>query len=228
MHFIYDTETDWTAMTDDYLADYDVVMFLDNVPGEEQLRALHRYVDAGGAWLGFHVCGFLMEDLDVNSERYWYHYEFLGSGNYATNTWHPTPERVYVETADHYATANMPESFISAPNEWYGWECDLTENEDITVLAALDSSREDNTFPIGTPTTRPNECWNEGYWPVAWANNNYNMVYFNMGHNWQDYDYSENDPEVTSATSSTFGSEDQNQFFTDALTGAAEKSKESR
>ena len=50
------------------------------------------------------------------------------------------------------------------------------------------------------------------------------MVCFNMGHDWQDYDYSEDDPEVIEVTSSTFGTEDQNQFFMDALTGAAERS----
>ncbi|MDB5146562.1 MAG: ThuA protein, partial [Mucilaginibacter sp.] len=32
------------------------------------------------------------------------------------------------------------------------------------------------------------EIWHSGYYPVAWTNKNYRMVYFNIGHNAMDYD----------------------------------------
>nr|HPH47536.1 ThuA domain-containing protein [Chryseolinea sp.] len=48
--------------------------------------------------------------------------------------------------------------------------------------------------------------------PVVWTNTKYRMIYFNMGHNDMDYENKTN-----KALSSSFSSEDQNTFITNAL-----------
>ena len=119
-----------------------------------------------------------------------------------------------VETFDHCATANLEdEVFLSAPCEWYGWMFDLFENDDITVLLTLNPTQ-DNPAGDQPDKNKAYEIWYEGCHPIAWANNNYNMVYMNWGHNLQSYN---NGAEGTK--SSTFASEMQNQFMLDAMYG---------
>lgn len=201
--FIYDFTTDWGYLNDNVLANYELVMFLNNKPfATEQCEAFERYMNNGGAWMGFHVCAFSTN----SSEQWpWYHREFLGSGNFRTNTWNPTSEILKVETHDHFSTAALPDTFESAPNEWYGWELDLRANPDITILLSLDES----TFPAGD---KPGEMWDSGDYPVAWTNNNYKMIYLNMGHNLMYYNTYEKQ-------SFTFGNEIQNQFVLDGMFG---------
>lgn len=150
----------------------------------------------------------------------WYHNEFLGSGNFWKNTWNPTRNMLKVETSVHYSTQNLPETFMSAYNEWYNWENDLRENPDITILLSIDKSG----YPVGD---KPGETWNynkadpddrTNFCPVAWSNDKYNMIYVNMGHNLQDYNTYEKQ-------SSTFEKEEQNRFMLDAITGLAETQK---
>ena len=204
--FIYDTTTDYESMTDELLSGYDLVMFLNNKPyGETARAAFQRYMENGGAWMGFHVCAFRMTGEGQTPDWDWFHEEFLGSGDFRTNTWNPTPETLKVETFDHPSTVNLPDTFLSAPNEWYGWTNDLRANPDITVLLSLDPS----TFPVGD---RKGEQWFEGDFPVAWSNNKYKMMYINMGHNLMDYNDFAKD-------SLTFSSDDQNKFIIDAMFG---------
>lgn len=201
--FIYEATEDFGALGEDGLSEYDMVMFLNNKPyGEEQRAAFENYMDNGGAWIGFHACAFTM---DVENDWTWYHNDFLGSGNFKTNTWNPTRETLRVEARDHFSALNLPETFLSAYNEWYGWENDLKANPDITVLLSLDES----TFPVGD---KLGEMWQGGYFPVAWTNNKYKMAYINMGHNLQSYNTYEKQ-------SSSFESEQQNRFLLDLMFG---------
>ena len=102
---------------------------------------------------------------------------------------------------------NLPETFNSSPNEWYRWEHDLRQNQDIKILVSIDSS----SFPLGTGP-KPHETWYEGYYPVVWANLNYRMIYINMGHNDIDYDSGTN-----RELSFTFKNEMQNHLVVNAL-----------
>lgn len=180
-HFFYEETDDWTRLNDAYLADFDVVIFLDTRPeAPSQRAAFEQYMENGGAWVGFHFAAFALDNSAYDMDWEWYHEEFLGAGQYTDNTWAPTAETIRVETHDHPATANIPDTFLSSPCEWYSWEHDLRKNPDITVLASLDAS----TFPVGD---NPGEIWYEGDFPVVWTNNNYNMLYFNMGHNLVQY-----------------------------------------
>lgn len=185
-NFIYESTCDWSLLNDAYVANFDVLIFLDSRPeGPDVRAAFERYMEKGGAWMGFHFAAFALGEAGsggsaVEQDWDWYHEEFLGSGQYTDNTWQPTAETLRVETHDHPATEGLPDTFVSAPCEWYSWEHDLRENPNITVLASLDSS----TFPVGD---NPGEIWYDGYYPVVWANNNYRMIYFNMGHNLVQY-----------------------------------------
>ena len=74
-------------------------------------------------------------------------------------------------------------------------------------MLAVDST----SFPLGTGL-KLHEIWRSGYYPVAWTNRNYRMLYVNMGHN------DMNNKSGTNQTlSATFGSEAQSQFILDGL-----------
>ena len=85
----------------------------------------------------------------------------------------------------------------------------LGEDPDITILASLDSS----TFPVGTNS---DETWYDGYYPVVWTNNNYRMIYFNMGHNLVQYGQPYRD------LSHTFDCEEMAAMVLEGLFGLAE------
>ena len=157
--------------------------------------------------MGFHFAGFALTPSAYPQDWDWYHHDFLGAGQYKGNTWRPTPAILRVEDSLHPATSRLPTTFSSSPNEWYSWEKDLRTNNDIKILLSIDST----SFPLGTgPKTH--EIWHNGYYPVAWTNKNYRMMYINMGHNDIDYEHGTN-----KELSFQFSNPIQNQFITDAL-----------
>jgi hypothetical protein len=207
-NFTYDSTNNWNNMNPTFLAKYQVVLFLDTRPDQpEQRAAFEQYMKNGGAWMGFHFSAFALTPSDFPQNWDWYHNEFLGSGQYASNTWHPTSAILHVEDAKHPVTKGIPTTFKTQPNEWYRWEHDLRKNPDIDILLAVDSS----SFPLGNGP-KLYEIWHSGYYPVVWTNKKYHMVYFNMGHNDMDYDGG-----TDKTLSSTFGGDVQNQLFINAL-----------
>src|SRR6478672_9252364 len=207
-HFTYDSTNNWNNLNDSFLAQYQVVIFLDTRPDSSAQRiSFQKYMDNGGAWMGFHFAGFALTPSAYPQNWDWYHNQFLGSGEYVSNTWRPTSAILRVEDRKHPATKRLPETFKSAPSEWYSWKIDLRTNPDIKILASIDSS----SFPLGTGP-KPNEIWHSGYYPVVWTNINYRMIYFNMGHNDIDYENKTN-----KELSSTFSSDEQNKLIVDAL-----------
>lgn len=184
-NFTFDTTRDWNNLNAKFLSKYQVVLFLDSRPEKpEQRQAFEEYMKNGGGWLGFHFAAFALTPSEFDSDWDWYHYQFLGSGQYVSNTWHPTVAILRNEAGDkHPVTKGMPETFKTSPNEWYRWEKDLRKNPDIRILFSIDST----SFPLGNGP-KQSEIWHSGYYPVVWTNKNYKMVYFNMGHNDMDYD----------------------------------------
>jgi hypothetical protein len=207
-NFIYDATTNWNQLNAAFLARYQVVLFLDTRPeSPAQRQAFEDYMEHGGAWLGFHFAGFALTPSDVPQNWNWYHEKFLGSGEYLSNTWRPTPAVLRVEDPRHPATRNLPATFKSAPNEWYRWKNNLRANPDIKVLLSIDPA----SFPLGTgPKT--NEIWRGGDYPVVWTNRKYKMIYVNMGHNDLDYEHKTN-----KELSFTFANATQNQLILDSL-----------
>jgi uncharacterized protein len=207
-NFTYDSTSNWSNLNTGFLSQYQVVIFLDTRPDDPSQRdAFQKYMENGGAWMGFHFAGFALTPSDYPQNWDWYHNVFLGSGQYAGNTWRPTAAVLRVEDRRHPATKDLPETFKSAPNEWYKWSNDLRTNSDIKILLSIDAA----SFPLGTGP-KPYEIWHDGYYPVVWANKNYKMIYLNMGHNDMDYEH-----KTGKELSSTFASEPQNKLIIDAL-----------
>ena len=206
--FAYDSTSNWDNLNEKFLSRYQVVLFLDTRPETtEQREAFKKYMDNGGGWIGFHFAGFALTPSAYPQNWEWYHNEFLGSGEYGSNTWRPTSAVLRVEDKKHPATKNLPKTFKSSPNEWYRWENDLRTNPDIKILLSIDSS----SFPLGTGP-KQHEIWRNGYYPVVWTNKKYRMLYLNMGHNDIDYENKTN-----KELSFTFGNEIQDRLIVDAL-----------
>ncbi|MEP7001871.1 MAG: ThuA domain-containing protein [bacterium] len=210
-NFSYDTTSNWNNLNSEFLSKYQVVVFLDTRPeGPAQRAKFQAYMEHGGAWMGFHFAGFALTPSAIPANWDWYHNNFLGSGSYASNTWRPVSAILRVEDRTHPATAHLPETFKSSPNEWYRWEKDLRRNPDIDILLSIDST----SFPLGTgPKTH--EIWHSGYYPVAWTNKKFKMIYFNMGHN--DIDYEHKFDATNKTLSYTLNNPIQDQLIVDGL-----------
>lgn len=210
-HFAYDSTSNWSNLNAEFLSRYQVVLFLDTRPDDPiQRMAFQKYMENGGGWMGFHFSAFALTPSAYPQNWDWYHNVFLGSGQYKSNTWRPTSAILRVEDSRHPATKHLPKTFRASPNEWYRWENDLTKNPDIDILLVIDST----SFPLGTGP-KPYEIWHSGYYPVAWSNRNYKMVYVNMGHN--DMDYEHKYGKATTLLSATFANEIQDKFIINTL-----------
>ena len=198
--FTYKASNNWDLLANGAVNSYQVVLFLDDLPqSPAQRTGFERYMRGGGAWMGFHVSAFT---TDARSWP-WYHNQFLGSGNFKSNTWGPTTAVLRVEDRTHPSTRNLPATFTSSVSEWYSWSNDLRRNPDIKILASVDPS----SFPLGTD---PDQSWYSGFYPILWTNTKYRMLYANFGHNAMNYD-------TNTTLSSTFASEPQNRFLLDGL-----------
>jgi uncharacterized protein len=208
---IVDTTSDWSRLSDTVLSRYRVVIFLDRRPESASQRAAFRaYMERGGAWMGFHFAGFALTPSDVPADWPWYHDSLIAAGQYVSNTWRPTAAILRVESPTHPVVRDLPRTFRSQPNEWYRWERDLRANPDIEILLSIDPT----SFPLGTGP-KPEEIWHSGYYPVAWTNRRYRMIYFNMGHN--DMDYEHRYDTTNRTLSHTFGNQAQDRLFLNAL-----------
>ncbi len=207
-NFVYDSTDNWTNLNKAFLTPYQVVLFLDTRPEEMRQRvAFQKYMEGGGAWMGFHFAGFALAQSKYPANWDWYHHQFLGSGEYKSNTWRPTSAILRVEDSKHPATINLSQTFKSSPNEWYCWQNDLRENPNIEILLSIDST----SFPLGTGP-KAHEIWHKGYYPVVWTNKKYKMLYVNMGHN--DIDY---ESKTNKELSFQFDNEMQNRFMLNSL-----------
>ncbi|AXY72484.1 ThuA domain-containing protein [Paraflavitalea soli] len=207
-HFTYDSTNNWSNLNAGFLSQYQVVLFLDTRPeSADQRRAFQEYMEKGGGWIGFHFAAFALTPSAFPENWDWYHNQFIGAGQYKSNTWRPTSAVLRVEDRKHPFTQHLPATFSSAPNEWYRWEKDLRKNPDIKILLSIDST----SFPLGTGP-KQHEIWHSGYYPVAWTNTHYKMLYVNMGHNDIDYENKTN-----KELSFTFANQTQNKFILNAL-----------
>ena len=210
-NFSFDTTSNWSDLNAGFLSRYDVVVFLDTRPEDPAQRAAFQaYMEHGGAWMGFHFAGFALTPSDYPANWDWYHNKFLGAGSYVSNTWRPTSAILRVEDRQHPATLHLPATFKSSPSEWYRWERDLRQNQDIDILLSIDST----SFPLGTGP-KQNEIWHSGYYPVVWTNRNYRMIYLNFGHN--DIDYEHKYDTTNKTLSFTLGNRIQDQLIIDAI-----------
>lgn len=207
-HFSYQATDDWNKLNSEFLSGFQVVIFLDTRPDQpNQRKAFQEYMEKGGAFMGFHFSAFALTPSDFPQDWNWYHNQFLGSGEYGSNTWRPTSAILKVEDRKHPAMKHLPEKFKASPNEWYRWKNDLRTNPDIKILVSIDST----SYPLGTGP-KLYEIWHSGYYPVVWTNTKYRMIYLNMGHNDIDYEHNTN-----KELSFSFQNKVQNKMILDAL-----------
>jgi YVTN family beta-propeller protein len=168
-NFTFDSTSNWDDMNDFNLGKYQVAVWLNDEPSKaEQRRAFQKYIENGGAWLGFHVAAY----NDKDSNWPWF-VDFLGGGVFHINSWPPLPAKLTVDDRSHPVTKYLPGSFTSPNNEWYIWKPSPRLNKNIRVLVTLDPSN----YPIGFK-----DVLTSGDVPVVWTNTKYKMLYMNMGH----------------------------------------------
>jgi YVTN family beta-propeller protein len=167
--FTFDATTDWANLNDEYLKPYQLVVWLNDSPGDaKQRRAFQRYMENGGAWLGFHAAGY--NDQDTNWP--WF-VDLMGGAVFHINSWPPLPAKLIIDDAAHPTAAGIPHTYDSPNNEWYVWKPSPRLNKDVRILATLDPSN----YPLGLK-----DVLQSGDLPVAWTNTKYKMIYMNMGH----------------------------------------------
>jgi type 1 glutamine amidotransferase len=168
-HFQFDSTSDWSMTNDEFLKNYQVVLWINEFPNtEDERRAFERYMNHGGAWLGFHVSGY----NDKDTHWPWF-VDFMGGAVFYTNNWPPLPAKLIIDKKNHPVTKNMPASYRSPINEWYQWKPSPRLNKNVQVLVSLDSSN----YPLGKK-----DIIYSGDLPVVWTNTRYKMLYLNMGH----------------------------------------------
>jgi type 1 glutamine amidotransferase len=167
--FLLDTTTNWKNVNDEYLKKYQLIIWLNDFPQNELQRAAFvKYMDNGGAWLGFHVAGY----NDKYTKWPWF-VDFLGSAVFYNNSWPPLPAKLIVDDPKHPIAKGIPVHFVSPINEWYGWLPSPRLNKDVKVLLTLDPAN----YPLGKK-----DILRGGDIPVVWTNTKYKMLYINMGH----------------------------------------------
>ncbi|HEY0714298.1 MAG TPA: ThuA domain-containing protein, partial [Polyangia bacterium] len=115
-NFHWESTKNWDDLNPETLRKYQVVMFLDTRPEEEHhRRAFQQFMERGGAFMGFHFAGFALTPSKYPQNWTWYHDDFLGVGQYKSNTWRPTAAILRVERRNHPVTAQLPETFKSSP-----------------------------------------------------------------------------------------------------------------
>ncbi len=168
-HFTFEATTKWQDLNDENLKTCQLIIWLNESPTQpEQRRAFERYMEHGGAWLGFHAAGY--NDQDTNWP--WF-VNFLGGAVFHINSWPPLPARIIMDDRSHPVAVRIPDSFESPANEWYVWKPSPRLNQDVKVLATFDPAN----YPIGLK-----DVLISGDLPVMWTNTKYKMLYMNMGH----------------------------------------------
>ncbi len=168
-NFTFDSTTNWEHLNDAYLRGYQLVVWLDDSPtNAEQRQAFQRYMENGGAWLGFHASGY----NDKDTHWPWF-VDFLGGAVFHINSWPPLPAKLVIDDRAHPVARGIPDSYESPANEWYVWKPSPRLNKDVRVLATLDPSN----YPLGLK-----DVLTGGDLPVVWTNTKYKMIYMNVGH----------------------------------------------
>jgi hypothetical protein len=200
--FTYEDSNDWDQLKTIKPAKGLIVMFLDTSPSDpDQQAGFKSYVENGGAWFGCHFSAY--NDTGSQWSWRWYFDDFLGGGLFVMNTWEPVSANLDVDIPTHPVSQGLGSMFASAPSEWYSWTNDLRTKPNIQILLSVDPS----SFPVGTD---PNQSWYSGYYPIAWTNTNYKMMYVNMGHELMDYS-------TDTPQSDTFSSSTQNKMYMNAF-----------
>ncbi|HVU59102.1 MAG TPA: ThuA domain-containing protein [Puia sp.] len=165
-----DVTCDLSALTEDNLAKYQVLIQLHQAPFEltdQQQYAIQQFITKGHGFIGLHAAGLTGAQFTRPGHTYWQWYEqLMGNAVYSP---HPPLQQgtVVVEDHDHPVTRHLPGSF-SIRDEWYEFEKSPREN--VHVLATADETTYKPAHPMGDH-------------PIIWTNPQYDRVlYIGIGH----------------------------------------------
>jgi type 1 glutamine amidotransferase len=168
--FRAEATSNWADLNDENLKQYKLVVWLNGTAPTPQQAAFQRYMENGGAWLGFHVAAY----NDRNSRWGWFK-QFIGGGGFGVNNFPPLPAKLIVDDTESPITKGIPKTFTAPVNEWYSWRPSPRLDKNIRVLLTLDPAQ----YPLGIKgliTDKDPDV------PVVWTNTNFRMLYMNMGH----------------------------------------------
>src|SRR5256885_802268 len=103
--FGVEATSNWADMNDENLKQYKLVVWLNNIPPTAQQQAFQRYMENGGAWLGFHVAAF----NDRNSRWTWFK-QFIGGGAVGGNNWPPLPAKLLLGDHERSVPRGLPKN----------------------------------------------------------------------------------------------------------------------
>jgi uncharacterized protein len=165
----FETATHWEEWDAARLKPYRLVLWLNDFPHTQAERtAFETYMNAGGAWLGFHVSAY----NDKDTKWPWF-VSFLGGGVFDSNNWPPLSAKLTVDDPKCTLTQDLGTGYEAPANEWYIWKPSPRMNPNVKVLLTLDPAN----YPLGFKDTLL-----AGDLPVVWTNRKYKMIYLNMGH----------------------------------------------
>lgn len=170
--FTFDATTDWTNMNEKLLKNYQVVIWVNDYPHTDlQRAAFQKYMDGGGAWLGFHTSIL----LDKTIKWPWFT-SFTGGAVYSNKVSPALTARMLVDDTSSPIAKRIPPAYTAPADEWLQYKPGLRENKDIKVLVTMDPYM----YPVGMKS-----IITSGDVPVVWTNTKYNMIYMGIGHNGQ-------------------------------------------
>mgnify|MGYP000855448756 CR=1 FL=1 len=169
-NFRVEATSNWAEMTDENLKQYKAVAWLNGSPPAAQQPVFERYMENGGAWLGFHVAAY----NDRNSRWQWFK-QFIGGGAFGVNNWPPLSAKLIVDETDNPVTRGIPKTFVAPINEWYSWRPSPRLDKNVRVLVTLDPAQ----YPLGIKSLITDK---DPDVPVVWTNTKYKMLYMNIGH----------------------------------------------
>ena len=144
---------DATVFTEDTLAQYDAVVFLNtsgDVLNEAQQQALRAYMQTGGGYAGVHAA--------ADTESDWPWYRRLVGAYFEDHPSNPNVRTATVRVADrsHPSTRGLPEAW-ERTDEWYNYRSNPRDSVD--VLATVDES----TYEGGTMGADHPIAWKHVY-----------------------------------------------------------------
>jgi type 1 glutamine amidotransferase len=169
-NFRVEATSNWADLNEENLKQYKLVVWLNGAPPNPHHEAFQRYMENGGAWMGFHVSAY----TDRSSRWEWFK-QFIGGVSFGVNNWPPLPAKVIVDDTESPVTRGIPKTFVAPINEWYSWRPSPRLDKRIHVLLTLDPAQ----YPLGIKgliTDKDPDV------PVVWTNTNFKMLYMNMGH----------------------------------------------
>lgn len=177
-NFQFDSTKDWKNNCNyAYMSQYNVVLWLNLFCyTTAQQTDFQKYIENGGAWMGFHASGYYDNSMNWPWEQ-----TFIHQGNYCKNNWPPATVKLITDDQTHPATLRLAKKWTGPVNEYYQWCPSPRLNADIRVLISIDPTvlpfgngdgqHASDVIPAGVDV------------PVVWTNTKFSrMIYSVMGH----------------------------------------------